>query len=358
MQTRIVTAETEEGRDAIEEVMAHSYRADTEEVQPAWLRALVVDDVPVSFIRVEPDITVDLPGGRLRAAFVSDVATRDDRQRQGHFRRLMETTCAALREEGLSLLTLHGDYHYYRPLGFEVWTHHCGLFITPEAIEQRLGAAPEGARAELREVGERQPSIPDLLLVQDVRAGTAEAAKGALLAAAALARERGKGRILFEHPRADHSLHPTLETPFAEFARLCGAAQHVCPDDPESCGVPDGDWMKVLDTQQFLRDAVPLCPVQEDALPHAAVTFDTDAGTATLRASAEGVTVTEGPASDASCLTWPGNAVGQLVLGYASAPALAARHSTPLPPEPMALLNTLFSHGWRLSRNEEWVYTS
>lgn len=354
MNARLVTAETEEGRAALAEVMAHSYRAELGVVPAAWERALVVDDIPVSFIIVDPNGSEALPGGRLRTAFIRDVATREDRRREGHFRRIMELTSADLREAGCSLLTLHGTCRYYRPLGFDVWTHHCGLFTTPEAIEQRLG--PASAAPELLEVDGGRYLLPDLLLVEDVRAWTAEEAKAALLAAAALAKEQGKARIIFQHPRADHSLHPTLETPFTEVARLCGAEQVVLPADPEGRPVDDADWMKVLDTYQFLREAVPLRPVQEEKLPPAAVTFETELGTATLRGTAEGVAVTDGPADDACRVRWPANAVGQLVLGYASAPALAAKYGTALPLEPLALLDLVFPRWWRLSMNEAWVY--
>jgi hypothetical protein len=192
--------------------------------------------------------------------------------------------------------------------------------------------------------------------VTAVRAWTAADAAPALRAVAALARERGKTRIVFEHPRADHSLHHSLETPFTEFARLCGAEQVILPADPEGRDVDHADWFRVLDTYQLLRDAVPLRPVQEDALPAAAVTFETDAGTATLRGSRQGVVVTEGAAPDAYRVAWPANAVGQLALGYLSAAALAAVHGTAIPLEPLALLDTVFPRWWRLSRNEEWVY--
>jgi hypothetical protein len=50
-----LTAETRQGRLAIEEVMQHSYVADVDSVPAQWAMARVVDDVPVSFIVVDPD---------------------------------------------------------------------------------------------------------------------------------------------------------------------------------------------------------------------------------------------------------------------------------------------------------------
>jgi len=80
MDRHTVTAETGEGRRAIEEVMRESYQADIDDVPPAWARALVVDGVPVSFTLVDPNEALPLRRGKLRSAFISDVATREDRR--------------------------------------------------------------------------------------------------------------------------------------------------------------------------------------------------------------------------------------------------------------------------------------
>jgi GNAT superfamily N-acetyltransferase len=363
MTARIVTAETDEGRRAIEEVMAHSYQTDIEGVPLEWARALVVDGVPVSFMRVNPDDAIALPGGKLRAAFLDDMATREDRRREGHFRTIMERMLADLRAAGISCVTTHGPSALYRRFGFHVCTHHCGLFITPAEIEQRAPrlrgrAAEGGAGEELLEVDDHPQFVPDLLVVSEVRAWTFAEARAALLRAAALARQRGKTRILFEHPRADHRLHPSLETPFSELARACGAQMIVTSADPEGRRVDHADWYKVLDTHGFLADAVPLRPVKQSALPEASVTFETDAGTATIRGAAEGATVIPGACEGAWRLAWPTSAVAQLALGHTSAAALVEMHGIPLPLEPLAMLDALFPRWWRLSRNEEWVFTA
>ena len=94
-----LTAETVRGRQAIEEVMAASYRADIDDVPPAWALARVVDGVPVS---VHPRRSAPAdgrsPASDLRYAFICDVATREDRRHEGHFHALMETTFARLLE--------------------------------------------------------------------------------------------------------------------------------------------------------------------------------------------------------------------------------------------------------------------
>ena len=85
-----LTAETEPGRLALQEVMEHSYNADTAQVPAQWALARVVDGVPVSFILVDPNRQMSFSGGDVRYGFICDVATREDRRREGHFRAIME----------------------------------------------------------------------------------------------------------------------------------------------------------------------------------------------------------------------------------------------------------------------------
>jgi GNAT superfamily N-acetyltransferase len=126
-----LTAETERGKQAIREVMQHSYTADLDATPPAWAIARLVAGIPVSFILIVPDKEMDLGNG-VRYAFVNDVATREDRRLEGHFRALMEHAYGRVRQAGMSLLLLHGRYPLYRRLGFDVFTHHSGITITPE----------------------------------------------------------------------------------------------------------------------------------------------------------------------------------------------------------------------------------
>jgi hypothetical protein len=110
---------------------------------------------------------------------------------EGHFRRIVEHTFASLRAFGIPLVITHGRYQLYRRFGFEVFTHHCGIFTTPEQIERELGGqAPEGAE-QLLVVDEGKYTQDNLFLVTDVRATTFAESSSALQAAAALARRRG-----------------------------------------------------------------------------------------------------------------------------------------------------------------------
>jgi predicted N-acetyltransferase YhbS len=166
----ILTAESERGRVAIEEVMRHSYAADISEAPAHWAQVRVVNGVPVSFILVDPDRHMEFPGGDVRYAFICDVATRQDRRMEGHFRAIMEHTFASLREAGIPLVLTHGRYPLYRRFGFEVFTHHCGVFTTPDQIERKLGAQVSEKRQRFLAIEASEYLCEDLLLVNEVGA--------------------------------------------------------------------------------------------------------------------------------------------------------------------------------------------
>ena len=361
--TGVLTAETERGRLAITEVMQRSYVADIQSVPALWARALVVDDVPVSFILVDPDRQMEHPYGDLRYAFICDVATREDRRGEGNFRRIMEHTFSSLRAAGPLMVVTHGRYQLYRRFGFDVFTHHCGIFATPEQIERGLGVQVYEGTDSLLVVEERQAVMEDLLLVTDVKATTLTESRAALQAAAALARRRGKARILFEHPPAPsygsrYPIYSSLETPFTALARACGAQVCVQGADPEAGSIPDADWIKVLDAVTLLREALQALRDSPKVLPVETICFDTDAGAATIENVGGDVTVSDGVKPDAVRVEWPFSALAQLVTGYQPAEVLSVIHNTPLPAETMAFLGTLFPQGWRLSRNESWTFKS
>jgi predicted N-acetyltransferase YhbS len=362
MSVQTLTAATPEGRQAIEAVMAASYRADIDEVPPEWALARVVDGVPVAFILVDPHRQMAFPGGDLRYAFICDVATREDRRREGHFRALMEEAFARLRADGIPLVLMHGRYPLYRRFGFDVFTHHSGIFIIPEQIARVLGVEEPQEGEERLVIQEGRGFLEDRLLVTNVRTETLSDCRSALLAAAAIARGRGKSLILFEHPPAPsygstYPLCATLETPLTALARTCGAQVIVQGADPESGTIPDADWIKVLDAAGFMRTAV-ACLKPELPLPEAILGFETDAGNVTLESTGTAVRVINMLASNAPVIGWPSAALAQLVTGYRSADMLAVIHNTVIPESSLTLLRVLFPPGWRLSRNESWTYRS
>jgi len=356
-----LTAETEPGRLALQEVMEHSYRADIAEVPAQWALARVVDGVPVSFILVDPDRQMSFSGGDVRYGFICDVATREDRRREGHFRGIMEHVFASLRALGIPLVLTHGRYPLYRRFGFDVFTHHSGISVTPEQIEHTLGTqAPEDARQRLT-TSDSKYLHDDLLLVEDTRARTIPECRAALQAAAAIARERGKARILFEHPAAPsygshYPIYDSLETSLTSLARTCGA--QICSQgaDPEGDPVPDADWIKVLDAAGLVRDVLDLLDESKLILPEVTVCLNTDAGTVSIESSEYGVFVSDEMESGTTAVDWPSSALAQLATGYRDAQTLCEIHDISLPVESFLLLHELFPRQWRLSRNESWTY--
>ncbi len=362
MIVQTLSAATSEGRRAIETVMAASYRADIDDVPPEWALARVVDDVPVAFIIVDPHRQMAFPGGDLRYAFICDVATRENRRLEGHFRALMEETFARLCADGIPLVLTHGRYPLYRRFGFDVFTHHSAIVITTEQIARALGDEEPQEAGERLVIEEGRGFLEDRLLVTDVRADTLTDCRSTLLAAATIARERGKRLILFEHPAAPsygsaYPLYATLETPLNVLARACGAQIIVQGADPESGTIPDADWLKVLDAAGFVRAAV-ACLKPALPLPAAAVVFETDAGTVTLESTGTTVRVGDTLAPGVPVVAWPSAALAHLVTGYRSAEMLAVIHHTVIPERALALLQALFPPGWRLSRNESWTYNT
>lgn len=366
MTTQILTAETAAGRDAILAVMEHSYQTDVDSFPPEWAMARVVDGVPVAFILVEPDRIMQFPKGNLHYAFICDVATREDRRGEGHFRALMEFTFGRLRAAGIPLVLTHGRCQLYRRFDFAVFTHHCGLMITPEQVFRHLGAGEAEEAAGYLEI-ETRGVVGDLLLVTGVKVGPDSAesvgdAADAILAlqsAAALAHEHDKSRILFEYPPAPsygsrYPIYPTLENPLSALACTCGGQVCIQGADPESGHIPDADWIKILDLATFLQKVILCLEIPLDL--SLCATFETDAGEATLICAPGTLAVVPGPIAGAVQVRWPSSALAQLATGYQSAAALDARYASHLDPDALNALHGLFPPTWRLSRNESWVY--
>jgi Acetyltransferase (GNAT) domain len=357
------TTETESGRLALQEVMKHSYSADIAQVPAQWALARVVDGVPVSFILVDPDRQMSFSGGDVRYGYICDVATREDRRREGHFQAIMEHVFFSLRASGIPLVLTHGRYPLYRRFGFDVFTHHSGIFVTPGQIERTLGMQDSGNAQQLLTFEDNRYVHDDLLLVVDIRARTVSECKAALQTVAAVARERGKTRILFEHPTAPsygsrYPIYPSLETSLTTLARTCGAQICIQGADPESGSIPDADWIKVLDAAGLVRCVLDCLDESDLALSKGTVCLDTDAGTVIIESLERGIVVSDEMKPGAIMVNWPSSALAQLVIGYRTAQALCAIHNISLPVGSLSLLQALFPGQWRLSRNESWTFKS
>jgi len=361
LDIRFITAETEQGRIAIEEVMRHSYTSDIDIVPPQWAFVRIVDDIPVSFILVDPDRRMEFPGGDIRYAFVEDVATREDRRMEGHFKGIMEYTFSKLRDAGIPIVILHGDYRLYRRFGFDIFTHHCAIFTTTELIERKLGTQVSDEARQLVVIDDREYIQDDLLLVTEVKAKNLTECKIALQASAVIASEHGKTRIVFEHPSAPshgsrYPIYPSFEDSFIKLAKAYGCEIHIQGDDPESCSTSHADWIKVLDSAGFVKKAISLLENTKIIFPEGVVCFDTDAGCVTIESINGKLKVSDGIKANSEVLNIPSSALAQLVTGYLSAEILCSIHDVHISPKILALLNSLFPPQRRFTRNEGWVF--
>jgi len=354
-EREVLTAETQTGRAAVEEVMGESDWGldDLERFPPEWERVLLVDGVPVTFVLVQPDEKWELPSGSVPCAFLDGVATRPDRRREGHFRYLMEHTFDSMREAGIPAMRTHGPHCYYRAVGFEVYAHNYGIFATPAQIERLLGPGETDAADDALPVQEQHVQ-EDLLLVVSVQAEDLAESRRVLRTAATLARRRGKDRILFENPCA--GAEDFLQTPFAVLARACGARCAVQGAEPEGTSVGHADWIRVIDAPKYLEGMAAGLGNADGPLPEVCVAFDTDAGAASLAGSALGLAVHAGVQEGAELVRWPSYALAQLAIGYLSAEVLATIHDTPLGQDGVALLDRVFPTRWGLARDESWTY--
>ena len=358
MSTYYLTAETEQGRRAIEEVMAHSYEEDIDYVPPEWAIARIVDEVPVSFALVDPNEPLLFPNGAIRRGFLRDVATREDRRQEGHFRATMQEVFDRLRLAKIPLVSTHGEHQLYRRFGFDVFTHQHGIFITPDQIARHLGLSRSQEGERFLEVEEGPPRREDLLLIRSVTAATTAEARCALLAAAAMAEHRGRSRILFEHPPAGRVSvgHVRLDSPFRSLALACGAQVRLEGGVPEGRPIPDGDWIKVLEAVAFVEEAIRLLAPMATSLPSVHIGIACDEGDLTITSSAAGVTVSAARSEGVPVLRWPAAMLAQLFAGYQSAEVLACIHGVALPPEAAAFFSALIPRQWRLTRQESWAY--
>jgi hypothetical protein len=360
---KIITAETEQGRIAIKEVMQHSYDSDIDLVPPQWAFARIADDVPVSFILVDPDRYMEFPEGDVRYAFIEDVATREDRRMEGHFRGIIEYAFSKIRDAGIPIVILHGDYRLYRRFGFEVFTHHCAVFATTELIERKLGTHASDNARQLIVIDDRDYIQNDLLLVTEVKAKNLTECMIALQVSADIARECGKTRIAFEYPFAPsqgsrYPIYPSFEDQFTKLALDYGCEVRIQGDDPESCATFHADWIKVLDSAVFVREVLTQLEKTKNYFPEGVVCFDTDAGYVTIESSKGRLTVSDRIRLHSEILKIPSSALAQLVIGYLSAEILCAIHNINLSSKTLALLKALFPPQWRFTRNEGWVFRS
>jgi hypothetical protein len=95
-----LTATTQRGWRAVEEVMGHSYAAEIDQSPLKWTLARVVDDAPVSFIQIDLHRKMASLGDDLGCASVWNTATRRERRNERHFRSTLRHSLMLLQAEG------------------------------------------------------------------------------------------------------------------------------------------------------------------------------------------------------------------------------------------------------------------
>jgi hypothetical protein len=357
-----LTAETEAGCRAIAEVANNAIPAAVDIVPPGWAIVRRVNGEAVSFALIDPERMMRFGKGAIRYGYIHTIATRADRRARGHFRAMLDEAFRRLKLAGLPFVVLHGANSLYRRFGFEGFTHHSGIFITPGAIEHCLGDAPQSpGLADLIEICESQLFLKDLLYVTHASAGSLEEARGSMLAAAKLAREKNKARILIEHPDAPsygstYPVHASSETPLTALARACGGKVVLQGANPEDGRALDDDWIRVLDPLR-LAEAVLDCRQGEELLAPAParIWICTEQGSFGLVSDGRAVSVTAERSPEMAALGWTSGDVAQLATGFRPAAITAAIRRTPLTPACQGLLEAVFPSGWRFSRNASWV---
>lgn len=349
-----LTAETDEGRAAIEVVMARSYHADISHIPAQWAMARLVDDEPVAFALVYPKYPVELIHGYMPLAFLGDIATREDRRRGGHMSGMMQEVSQRLVAAGIPALLLHGDEGLYRRFGFVTYTHHSGIFLTPAQIAHEVGIQDEADLKGFRMITEGV--LPDLLVAQYPGCRDLDEAVAVLQILAGQALALGKARILLEEPPPTRFIiryYRTIETPLVHVARMCGGEHIVAGSDPVGRRLAHADWIRILDAPRMVEQFLAINGAPKRASGE--LTMRTEAGAFTIVAENGVAHVTPAP-SMRHALPWPAQALAQLLMGYQTATFLGGYYDVPLPKEAAVLLDALFPRRWRFSRNESWIY--
>lgn len=357
----VLTAETEIGRQAIQEVMAHSYQTDIDSVPGKWALVRLQNQTPVSFALVDPGREMQFPRGRLTYGFIDDVATRQERRGEGHFRGIIEEAFRRLKLARIPLVATHGRFPLYRRFGFDVFTYHSGIFISVNQIERIFGVADQLDGSHLVQQLESNFIQDDLFLLTHAQAADIEEACLVLRTAASLARKQGKTRILIEHPDAPsygstYPMNLVLDTPLTSLARSCGANICVQGANPEDSSIPDADWIKVLDAGELVRQVIPLLNLENIQAPDRPVWMTTDAGSFLLQVDSAGIYVKEENQPGSQRVHWSASILGQIITGFLSVEKACLLSGTSLPIDTRIFLDRLFPPCWRLSRNESWTY--
>jgi hypothetical protein len=360
---KYLTAESEAGREAIIEVMGLSFQDEISDHLKEWSIARIVDGTPVSFILIDPYKQMDFRGGKIRYAFIGDVATRKDRRSEGHFRGIMEHAFGKISENGITIVGIHGHSKLYRDrFGFNTFTYNQGIFATPEEIEMTLGVLNNSKQSESFEVLSGKFIHDDLLIVTDIKVMTINECKNVLQQAASIAKELGKNEILFEYPfsestEAFYPAYKSIDFQLCRIAEVCGARRVLQGAFPESGPVSHGDWIMLLKPYELVKSIIELAD-DCSGVPSVGVNMAVDGSTLSINSTSGGIRVSpelldDSEADNMQCTTTD---LVRLVTGYHSISELDSIRNLKISEIGLSFLDTLFPKTWRFSRNENWTY--
>jgi len=359
MNTTIITAETEPGVRALQEVMRRSYETEIDSVPPRWARTLLVDGEPTSFILVDPERNLEFLDGSIPYAFINDIATRGDKRGQGWFNHLLNTTCEDLRTEGLAVVICHGSTSLYRKQGFCEFTYNCGLWIDVDRVLKHCD--PLGS-IESTDISVLKPDItPKHMLVVENMNQSADH-RAILLQAADHARESGKASILFEYPEApsygsSYPVYEELITTFSKYVLRMGGRLEIRSSLPDGEKIDHTDWMKIIDPALLMRQVMNIHSISVLSSFYPIVLEVDSVEIDPLKISA-GDECENSSLSSRERISMSHELFAKLFTGFETVGSLVHTHRINISESSKSTLTELFPQGWRLSRNENWVFGS
>ena len=356
-----LSAETEAGKRAIYEVMEPSFREELNESLSEWSIARVVDDVPVSFVIIDPFRTLDFGSGKIRYAFVGDIATREDRRREGHFRSLMEYSFQKIKSSGIAVVLLHGRNDLYQNrFGFTTFTYHQGLFTSPARI--RTFFHNETATDGVKQLKLLSRGVyDDLLVVTDVEVATREDCVQLLKLSAETADHMGKDRILIEYPfhSERESTYPAFLSPnslFTQFAEIVGVNIVRMAAYPEEGPVFHADWISIIDAYMLLLQTCSLAGDRQADI-ESSLNIIVQGQFVSIKCHENALSVSSERMPAAPTIELESEELARLFTGFYDIDDIAAlKKEYELDSAAMDLLRALFPKTWRYSRNENWTY--
>ena len=364
--TEILTAETPQGREALQTVAEQAETPALPALPNEWRRVLVEDGRPAAMIAIDPDRRIAFPAGEVRYAWLAHASTTIARRSMAGklLGALIENAAGDLRQAGLPWMIGRMPYELGDQLGFRAFTHYSAIFARPEEVEQTVGSGrPQGY--EDRIVVEQSPDFrKDYLVVTDAQAETEGEAIHVLREAAWVARSNGKARIYFEHPKAGlpgsvYPIHETRDSALTDIATACDARIRMNDSEGEALNKDrvtlQTDMVRMTDLPTLLRQVLEVNGVDPATCPDGSIAFAVDEGIATLTVADGKLEVADVERNGAERIGFSAADIVQIVTGFRSATTQGYLDELEDPRKAMRFLDYLFPRFWRFSRCDRWV---